>query len=67
MASPPVGEGDDDGRLEQHTSGTTGPPKGVELTHRNVLTQLEATSARLGLTVRMRVISYYVERVKAGA
>jgi len=41
-----------------YTSGTTGPPKGVELTHRNVLAQLEATSAGLGLTDRMRVISY---------
>jgi long-subunit acyl-CoA synthetase (AMP-forming) len=41
-----------------YTSGTTGPPKGVELTHANVLAQLEATSAALGLTDRMRVISY---------
>jgi long-subunit acyl-CoA synthetase (AMP-forming) len=41
-----------------YTSGTTGPPKGVELTHRNVLAQLEATSAGLGLTDRLRVISY---------
>jgi long-subunit acyl-CoA synthetase (AMP-forming) len=41
-----------------YTSGTTGPPKGVELTHANVLAQLEATSAGLGLTDRMRVISY---------
>ena len=41
-----------------YTSGTTGPPKGVELTHANVLAQLEATSAGLGLDDRMRVISY---------
>jgi long-chain acyl-CoA synthetase len=41
-----------------YTSGTTGPPKGVELTHANVLAQLEATSAGLGLSDRMRVISY---------
>src|SRR5512132_307029 len=41
-----------------YTSGTTGPPKGVELTHANVLAQLDATSAGLGLTDRMRVISY---------
>jgi len=41
-----------------YTSGTTGPPKGVELTHRNVLAQLEATSAGLGLSDRLRVISY---------
>jgi long-chain acyl-CoA synthetase len=41
-----------------YTSGTTGPPKGVELTHRNVLAQLEATSAGLGLSDRMRAISY---------
>jgi long-subunit acyl-CoA synthetase (AMP-forming) len=41
-----------------YTSGTTGPPKGVELTHRNVLAQLEATSAGLQLADRLRVISY---------
>jgi long-subunit acyl-CoA synthetase (AMP-forming) len=41
-----------------YTSGTTGPPKGVELTHGNVLAQLGATSGGLGLTDRMRVISY---------
>ena len=41
-----------------YTSGTTGPPKGVELTHRSVLAQVEATSAALGLSDRMRVISY---------
>jgi long-chain acyl-CoA synthetase len=41
-----------------YTSGTTGPPKGVELTHRNVLAQLEATSAGLALADRLRVISY---------
>ncbi len=41
-----------------YTSGTTGPPKGVELTHANVLAQLAATSAGLGLSERMRVISY---------
>jgi len=41
-----------------YTSGTTGPPKGVELTHRNVLTQLEATSIGLVFTDRMRAISY---------
>jgi long-chain acyl-CoA synthetase len=41
-----------------YTSGTTGPPKGVELTHANVLAQIEATSAGLGLSDRMGVISY---------
>jgi long-chain acyl-CoA synthetase len=41
-----------------YTSGTTGPPKGVELTHANVLAQLAATSAGLGLSGRVRVISY---------
>jgi long-chain acyl-CoA synthetase len=41
-----------------YTSGTTGPPKGVELTHAKVLAQLEATSAALRLSDRMRVISY---------
>src|SRR6184192_3605943 len=41
-----------------YTSGTTGPPKGVELTHANVLAQLRATSAGLGLSDRMRAVSY---------
>jgi long-subunit acyl-CoA synthetase (AMP-forming) len=41
-----------------YTSGTTGPPKGVELTHANVLAQLWATSAGLGLSERMRAVSY---------
>ena len=41
-----------------YTSGTTGPPKGVELTHANVLAQVEATSVGLGLSDRLRVISY---------
>jgi long-chain acyl-CoA synthetase len=67
-----LGSADDEGDLHElaaavqaddlltiiYTSGTTGPPKGVELTHRNVVAQLEATSAGLGLTERMRVISY---------
>jgi len=41
-----------------YTSGTTGPPKGVELTHENVLAQLRATSAGLGLSKRTRAVSY---------
>jgi long-chain acyl-CoA synthetase len=41
-----------------YTSGTTGPPKGVELTHANVLAQVRATSAGLGLSERMRAVSY---------
>ena len=53
-----AGPGADDLLTIIYTSGTTGPPKGVELTHANVLAQLQATSAGLGLTDRMRVISY---------
>ena len=41
-----------------YTSGTTGPPKGVELTHANVIAQLHALGAGLGLTDQLRVISY---------
>jgi o-succinylbenzoate---CoA ligase len=42
-----VGE---DVALVVHTSGTTGRPKPVELTHGNVLAQAQGTAAALGLT-----------------
>jgi long-chain acyl-CoA synthetase len=41
-----------------YTSGTTGAPKGVELTHRNVVTQATALVASLGLAPAARAISW---------
>jgi long-chain acyl-CoA synthetase len=41
-----------------YTSGTTGPPKGVEITHAQMLAELRATDAALPLEPGDRVISY---------
>ena len=41
-----------------YTSGTTGAPKGVELTHRNVVAQCAALGEALGLVERQRGISW---------
>jgi long-subunit acyl-CoA synthetase (AMP-forming) len=41
-----------------YTSGTTGPPKGVELTHANVLADDRATSALIPVGPGDRLISY---------
>jgi len=41
-----------------YTSGTTGWPKGVQLTHANVLWMVQALSARAGLSPGMEVIDY---------
>jgi long-chain acyl-CoA synthetase len=44
-----AGVGPDDVATIVYTSGTTGPPKGCELTHRNVLSTMEAYEVRVGL------------------
>ena len=41
-----------------YTSGTTGNPKGVIITHRSVLCQLAAADATGFMTVRARLVSY---------
>ena len=41
-----------------YTSGTTGAPKGVELTHRNVVAQCAALGEALALAPRQRAISW---------
>jgi long-chain acyl-CoA synthetase len=41
-----------------YTSGTTGPPKGVELTHANVLAESRAASALISVGPEDRVTSY---------
>ncbi|MGZ4199390.1 MAG: AMP-binding protein, partial [Thermoleophilia bacterium] len=41
-----------------YTSGTTGAPKGVELTHRNVVAQCAALGDALGLVPRQSAISW---------
>ncbi|CAK1364242.1 unnamed protein product [Cercospora beticola] len=40
------------------TSGTTGTPKGIRITHRNVTTSLYHTTQALGLTQNDRVLQY---------
>lgn len=41
-----------------YTSGTTGKPKGVMLTHRNVLSNAEASSERLPVEIGVRCVSF---------
>lgn len=48
----------DDMATITYTSGTTGPPKGVELTHSNILAQLAGIGEHLRAGPRDRIVSY---------
>ncbi|MEV6276319.1 long-chain fatty acid--CoA ligase [Nocardia sp. NPDC051832] len=41
-----------------YTSGTTGDPKGVQLTHANMLAMIDATERKAGLTAATRFLSF---------
>lgn len=41
-----------------YTSGTTGPPKGVELTHANILAEFDAVTSLFAVRFGDRVVSY---------
>jgi fatty-acyl-CoA synthase len=50
LSSSHLAIGPDDTALIQYTSGSTGDPKGVELTHANVVANIRASAAGCGLT-----------------
>lgn len=52
---PGCAAGGDDAALVIYTSGTTGEPKGVILTHRNILATLAAVAAAFGDVSRLRL------------
>jgi long-chain acyl-CoA synthetase len=54
--APRVGE--QDPATIVYTSGTTGEPKGVVLTHGNILSNVRAVSERYEVTARDRIVSY---------
>jgi long-chain acyl-CoA synthetase len=57
-AATAAGVSPDDLATLIYTSGTTGAPKGVELTHRNVVAQCAALSEAFGLQPGLRAISW---------
>jgi long-subunit acyl-CoA synthetase (AMP-forming) len=57
-AAAAAGVSPDDLATLIYTSGTTGAPKGVELTHRNIVAQCAALSEAFGLQPGLRAISW---------
>jgi acyl-CoA synthetase (AMP-forming)/AMP-acid ligase II len=55
---PPVDASDDDIALLQHSSGTTQLKKGVQLTHRAILSQVTSYSGVLGISSQDRIASW---------
>jgi long-chain acyl-CoA synthetase len=53
----PVATSDSDIAVLMYTSGTTGRPKGVPLTHGNILAELEAANYVLEITDRQKILS----------
>jgi len=49
--------GDDDAALLMYTSGTTGTPKGVPLTHGNIVAELDGINEVLSITEKDRILS----------
>ena len=54
----PLAPGEDDTAFLQYTSGSTGQPKGVVLTHRNVMASLRAMGRALAATPRDVFVSW---------
>ena len=48
----------DDLAMLQYTSGSTGNPKGVRLTHRNILSNLAAIQKSFGLSAKSKAVSW---------
>lgn len=57
-APPPAPVGPDTLALLQYTSGSTSAPKGVMITHGNLIHQLDFNRERLGLTPESRMVAW---------
>jgi long-chain acyl-CoA synthetase len=57
LSDYPIKRSDDDVAVLMYTSGTTGKPKGVPLTHGNILAELEAANYVLDLNENEKILS----------